>query len=460
MRKIKFTAIILILSFMSTFSVYAEEEQVLTADDAVKAALSNNIDLSIEKINVIIKERNFYYNWNVLIPRITTSASISRANVEPISFPPFFGIPPTPRNRLSTSLSMNWTLSAQTYFNMKQTSLELDAGIINRETAEKRLERDVRKTFYNLILVEQSIKLMQKNIQASKARFDSASVNFKNGLVDQYTILAAQVEYENMLPNLKEIENAYEISMMSFKILTGIPLEKQVKLSGSLEEVRPFAMDEQKLVDRYMASRLDIATLRNSVQQIENSRNISRASMFPSLNVTLSYDPTFQKDALKDNWFSDISNDWIQMNGMLSVSLSMAIDPWIPFSKTRTDIVNAGSNLEKIKLTLKKTETAAELDIRTIVRNLQKSENSLESLKLNLTLAEKANQMGQDAYKAGTKDYSQIEQTEFTLQNAQFNLLKEKFNYISGLYDLTYAIDAKIDDIKSMNAVKENQPEK
>jgi outer membrane protein TolC len=447
---------IIALALIVSTMIFAEDVLVLTADDSVKAALSNNIGVATEKINLLIKQRTKDTSWNVFIPKISAGATLGWLNADPSltgvvmvgAVPTVFSQPLPHTFSLSTSLSATLVLSTQIFYGIRQVALDYENGKISYDTAIKKLDRDVRKSFYSILLAEQSIKLMEKNIQSAKTRLEQATINYRSGLVDEYTMLSAQVLYENMKPALEDLKNAYTIAFLSFKLLVGLDLDKEIRLSGTLEDVKPFPLDEKKLVDEYLAQRLDIQSLRYSVMMQENLRDVTQASMYPVLSLMYSFDPTFQKDPFANGWFNDITNDWKQRSGMFGITLSISLDSLIPGSKTQVDLANAQSNLDKIKLALNQAETAAELDIRSIVLKLRKSGETLTTLSLNVALAEKANAMGQEAYKAGIKDYSQIETTEYELQNAQFNLLKEKFNYISGLYDLSYAVNTPIEKVK------------
>jgi outer membrane protein TolC len=443
------------------FSSFADGEMLLTADDAVKAALSNNLGFASEKINVVIKERSKDASWNVFIPKLSVGAALSRLN-EPSNITYIQPIPPgvnnvydnfyfqsitPPEFNISGSLNATLSLSVQQFYAIRQTYLDYESGKINYDTAEQKLDRDVRKSFYGLLLAEQSIKLMEKSIQSAKTRYDLATVNFNNGLVDQYTMLAAQVAYENMKPSLDELKNIYVTALLTFKLLIGVDLDKEVSLAGSLEDIKPIPLDDKALIDTYLDKRLDLQNLGYTLKSLENAQDLLRASLYPTITFLLSFDPVFTKDPFTNPWFADIDKDWMQRSGMFAISLNMSLDSLLPFSKTQTDIANAQSNVEKLKLSITQARNGAELEIRSLILKLHKSEESLSSLVLNVSLAEKANTMGQNAYKAGLKDYSQIEDTEFQMQNAQFNILKEKYNYISNLYDLSFALSTPIESI-------------
>jgi outer membrane protein TolC len=461
----RYLVIILMLSgVMLHPGVVADDTAiVLTIDDAVERALAHNLGLAAEKIDLLIKEKTKKASFNLLIPKVSAGATLFHLNqaIEPVTAfipsgdvgnntydyvtPVTVEIPDT--FLFSASLSATLVISAPVFNAIKQTSIEYDMGKISYQAAQKKLERDVRKSFYAMLLSGQSLKLMEKNISTAKSRFDQASANFKAGIVDEYTMLDAQVKYENMKPALEEMRNAYQTALLAFKILINVPFDREVKFSGSISEPEPLHLDIDLLINNFLPNRLDLQNLRSALLMAENTRNMLSLSLLPSLFISWSFDPTFQGDPFAGNWFEDMGDNWKQETGMFSIGLSFSLDALLPFSKTRADLDNTKKSIEKLKLTLDQAAQAAEYEVRAIIMKLQKSKETIEKLKLNVGLAEKANMIGQEAYKAGLKDYSQIENTELGLQQAQYEILKEKYNYITGLLDLAYALNTTEDQI-------------
>ncbi|MBP7494427.1 MAG: TolC family protein, partial [Spirochaetales bacterium] len=180
----------------------------------------------------------------------------------------------------------------------------------------------------------------------------------------------------------------------------------------------------------------------------DTSSKLERSNLLPVLSFLYTVDPTFSGDPFKDSWFD---KDWNQRSGMFGITVSISLDNFIPGSSQQNKIYNAQMEQEKVGVQLAQALQAADLEIRKTVMGLEKSARSIEALKLNVELAEQANQMGQEAYRAGLKDYSQIETTEVNLQEAKVNLLKEKYNYLAGLLDLEYALNTSIETLKGLS---------
>ena len=87
----------------------------------------------------------------------------------------------------------------------------------------------------------------------------------------------------------------------------------------------------------------------------------------------------------------------------------------------------------------------AEIEIETLVSNLEKSVKLVDTLELNVQLAERAYKLAEEAYNAGNRELLEVQNAELELQKARLEVLKEQFNYTTGLLDLEYAVNAKLD---------------
>lgn len=445
-----------------------KEPLTIDVQTAVMLALKANLGIEAEQLSLEVKRNTKDTMYNVFYPKISASARLSRLNQGPSSVStlipdPFstqvntslgtayervipLTITPPHRFSLGASISASISFSYSLIHGMRLTEMDYEAGRINLEKARKKVELDVKKTFYNLLVIEESIKLAEQNYQAAVTRFKQAEANYQNGLVDQYTMLAAQVAMESLKPVIAEIRNGYETLLLSFKMLLGIDLDTPLKLSGSIEPtIEKF--DARELSSRFLSNRLDVQGLILAQKITDEVWKLEQSNLLPVLTLMYSMDPTFQGDPFGDFWFD---KSWKQQGGMFGITLSISLDNFLPNSAQRNRIYNAQLDREKFRVQLTQALQGAELEIRRIILSLEKSAKAIEVLKLNVELAEKANQMGQEAYRAGLKDYSQIETTEVNLQEARVNLLKEKFNYLSGLLDLENALNTSLETIRGL----------
>ena len=94
--------------------------------------------------------------------------------------------------------------------------------------------------------------------------------------------------------------------------------------------------------------------------------------------------------------------------------------------------------------TLQQSIQGAELEIESLVLQLQKAQASLEVLQLNVQLAEKAYEMAERGFATGALEPLQLEDADNQLSNARHQVLQEKYSYITTLLDLEYAVNQSL----------------
>jgi outer membrane protein TolC len=444
--------IILILFAAVICQNLSAESLRVDIDTAVQMALDYNINLRIEEIDTAMDKKILNNSWNVFLPEITITSTLGRLNEAPASFDMETGsIVDGEHWFINFGFTARLNLSFALFNGIKYNFQNYDAGLIDLETVERQLIRDVKKSFYNLLVFKENVILMRQNLETAEKRFNLAKLNYESGVVSEFDMLSAQVGYENLKPALKEIENGYEIAVLAFKQLLGIESDQEIIFDGVIEP-ESLELDAQELITKYISNRLDIRGLVAAIDSLENQRKgLILLNYTPAVSLMFSMDPTFTKNPFRDSWFRDADNDWMQSQGMFGITLSMNLDGLIPGSSTQLEIKKLKEEIAKMKLNLEQVIQGSELEIESIIMNLEKSMESLESLKLNVELAERAYELAEEGYRAGIRELIEVENAEDNLNMARLEVLKEKFNYISNILDLEYALNTSIEKIKELS---------
>jgi len=437
---------------------------VLSIDKAVKLALENNLGLKNSKIDVEIKKRASDLSWNRFIPTVQASGTLMRWNTQQsgsitkgiteaipgtgIYDTVAFGSYDLPRWGLSAGLDFSLNLSYALFKEIEGTKVDYSAGLISYETALKKLERDVRKNFYNILVFKENLKLMEQNLQAAGERYEQAKINYSNGLVPELSKLSAQVGYENLKPALSEMELGYVNMLDGFKMLLGIDIAKDIDIEGTIS-INPVKLNTEKLTEKFLPGRLDMQKMENSIQSLKIQRSaLKLRSMTPMLVLGWNMDPAYSLDPWANNWFENMKDNWSQKSGMFRLTIAMSLDSLLPWSAAQAGIKDMGDGIRQLEIGISQTRTAAEMEIKSLVMQLNKSMAQLETLDLNVNLAEKAYRMSREAYNAGSKELLEVEDSERNLNNAKLEVLKEKYKYNTGILDLEYALNASLKEIE------------
>jgi multidrug efflux system outer membrane protein len=433
-RMVKSVGLALLL-FFCTVAVFAKEYR-LSLSDAVGRALDSSLLLQAQDLRLSALKRSRNYAWNSLLPRAGLSGTLSRLNQPPV--------PSADHWNLSAGFSAQLQLSLALFDGIRGMALEYEAGLIDRRTAEARLRRDVKKSYYNLIMLRESGRILELSLETARKRYEQARRNLEAGIGSQFDLLSAQVAWENLKPSREDLRIGYQTAEMAFKQLLGLKAEDAMVLTDLLQ-VTVVELDARALIREQVSRRLDIQALRQAIALQKNARNMQRnATYTPLLSLSYTFDPMFSGDPFREPLFDDPRNDWTQPTGMVAVNLSLPLDALLPFSPAALRIANMQDGIEEMEKTLAWSIQGAELEIESLVLQLQKARASLEVLQLNVQLAERAYEQAERGFATGALEPLQLADADNELSKARHQVLREKHSYITTLLDLEYAINQSL----------------
>jgi outer membrane protein, multidrug efflux system len=425
----------------------------LDIETAVLLALHSNLGLRDEELDLEIARRNKQRAWNVFLPQIAASGTLARSHVIPENpmaplselFPMMPEPEEPPRWNLSPALSANLTLSFQMIHAIRAVRLAYEAGEIELADARRALEREVRKSFYDLLLQQKNLDLAEERAGQAEDRYQQAVVNYRNGLVDEYSMLSARVAWENQKPSIRGLRVGLETALMSFKQTIGLPRDLELELEGSIEVETVRLVDNGTLLS-LIERNAGVQGIRRAIEMQENQVRLSRSEMYPTFTLGYTERPQFAGDPLETG---DLQDDELwSRGGEFSLTLRLPLDPWIPGSQIQTRVDNTRTEIMKLRNRLQETVQNLELQVISTVRRLEASLETLEILSLNLDLAERAYELASEAYAEGLRELSEVHDAELELQNARLRVIEEQYQYITGLLDLEYHLNTPLEELQ------------
>lgn len=439
--------------FAGTLLAAAEPPQTLkmTIDEAVSLAMENNIQLASTAIDVRMKKRDAHYAWNVFIPSVQTTGTIARSNktmgnplgsIMELLNPGYTEPDLTEKDHWNAmgNLSISLNLNLALFEGLKATRQNYDAGVISWEQARQQTEQNVRKAFYGLLLQKGSLSLARDKLAISEERMNQTLTNFRNGLVPELAYLQTQLAVETQKPSIMEGESGLEQQMSFFAFLLGLPMGTQIELDGTINPVIQ-DFDANTLVQENLAKRYDLALLRKNIDMMETQIRATKLQVYtPSIALSQSYAPRLS--AIDDSWLD--TENWTDGSGAFSLTLAFNLTNVLPFSSTQQKLKNSKDSVQKLELTMQQAVYNAELEVRNLVRKLEKSKTSIVVMEMNVSIAQKAWKLTEQGYRAGTIEYLDLKDAENTLIQAKLGVLSEKFTYVSNLLDLETALNTKL----------------
>lgn len=400
--------ILILLTVFSASLVFAQKK--ITIEEAVALAAENNIQLNRQKLNLdLLKKRN-QYSWNSVSPSANVSASFNK----PIEQDTY---------NYSISGSISVTLTPSLYTAIKTAKINYDSGVTSYEEAVRTVELNVRKLFYSLINTQKSIALQNRNMETAKQRYQNNKDRYNRGQLSELDLLQSQYNYESMLPNIESAMINYENSLANFKQTLGIQQSEQIELVGSLEDAIPpetFSIDTT--IDQ-------LPSIKNLERKIELQQTQLLATRFSAWGPSLSASYSYGKSGMKDSTKPPTTNS-------ISVSARIPLDGYLPWSNGALSIESQKTTLADLEMQLENEKTTASINIQNSVKNIMQKQNQIDMLKQNVEIAQKAYDMMLIAYNHGSKDLMTLQNSAYSLAQAQLNQQTQLYNLICAVLDL------------------------
>ncbi len=429
----------------------------LTVDQAVEYANQNSKTLKSSAIDLEMKKRANDYKWNQLLPSVNLSATMSRSNeyTDPTAaigemlnpLMQVMGQSGFPASEVTESdhwtavgnIGISWNFSFALIDGFRLIKKQYEAGQITWDQTLRQNELQIRKLFYGLLLQQEGLTLQQRSLENARLRAQQAQVNYRNGLIPELALLQAQVAYENQRPSIMKQEQAMKQQLDLFGFLLGLPAGTSITLEGAIEPTF-VELDTDQLISLYAQNHPDILSLQKNLEILNLNLSIQNMQSYtPALALSWGFQPVV----------ADITSNWLDTymdKGAFSVTLAWNLTNLLPFSANRQAARDTKDNIRKLELSLETLIEKTELDIRTQVDALAQSRAAIEASAGNIQLAQRSYDMTLVAYRNGTTELLDLRDAENQLNQAKLGLANEKFNYLSGLMDLEYTLNTKLEN--------------
>ncbi|MCL1931576.1 MAG: TolC family protein [Treponema sp.] len=454
-------AVFILLGMALCGSLCAQEAAApvrLTPDEAVDMALKNNLSLESARASSGTKKRASDLSWNQFIPSVTLGASLVHENsriflqdesdISPVIFEALKQQMPLESTRwgIATPIQASLSLSVAMIENMNRLRLDYEGGMIAYDKAKIQIERDVRKAYNSMLLLQENINLLKESFEAAGRRVAMARANYNAGLAPELTLLQAQVAMENMKPTIDQVENGFRISMAQFAMFLGLPYDTPFELIPAENEHAFIPLDVRELISKAASGKPDIRELRHNILLLQSARKTQSRALLPSLTLSWNTTPYFFLDPKPEttinlaNPTASTINPERNLTNQFTISLGLRLHSLIPFSPDFQGIKNMDDQIRTATIGLAQLIRGTEIEIYNTILSLEKTQATTEAQTQTVDLAERAYRLTEQAYRSGLQDLLQVQNAELELKQAKVSMLEQQFNYLNGLLDLEYAI--------------------
>ncbi len=422
MRKLFISATALLISS----GAFAQQLQ-LTLDDAVKIALDDNptiqvADMEIERFDYVLAEtKGMYlpslsvdgsYNYSVIAQQMSKSMQLSANGTSTVSVGATLSVP-LYAPAITRTLALNKT--------------QMAAAVESARGSKISLVAEVKKAFYNILLAEQSLVVLEESSAISKKSVDDTQVMYNNGLTAEYDLLTAQVQYSNLQPTIVQTRNSVDVAKLLLKMYLSLPEDIEIELTGSLDQMRDIVFNGTDNLSTDVSQNSDLKALEYQAQLLTDQLRLTNSARLPTLAAygTATYYGT-ESAVIDYNTFTANGTEYYAQ-----VPINIGLSLSIPIFSGLTNVNKAKSiknQMKQLELQTLYAEQAKVVELKSAISSLFTAREKMFSEQATVEQATKAYNISKTRYDAGVG-------TMLELNSAQLAQTQSSLNYSQAIYD-------------------------
>lgn len=439
--KVRKVSLVLLILLVFSGSLFAQQNDSLptleeaTLQNCIQYAIQHNPDVQNAKISEQITEAqiqnkladwypqvNFTYNLqhNLQLPTFIFNGNVSHSGSKNTSGANF-GFTQNIFNR-------DVLLASRTASDVRQAASE------NTEDRKINLTVSVSKAFYDLILTEQQLKVIDEDIVRTNQSLKDAYYQYQAGIVDKTDYKRATIALNNAKAQKKSGEESLKSKKAYLKDLMGYPATKILELNYDTTQ-----MENEVLMDTLQAvnynDRIEIQQLETQKKLQEYNLQYYKWSFLPSLSAFGNYNLNYLNNTFSKLYSQSYPNSFLGLT--LTLPIFQGGKRLQQIKQAQFEVTQAGNDIRSYE---NQINSQYEDALATYKSNLY----NYYSLKENLSLASEVYDVIQLQYRSGVKAYLDVITAESDLRTAQIN-------YYNALYQV---LASKIDVMQSLGNIK------
>ncbi|MCH4822688.1 TolC family protein [Gramella lutea] len=428
--------------------------QSLIAEKDVEIALKQKWEIiaqGLPQINAAVDYQNFLKQPVTLLPAAAfdnTQSTIdiveeyfdnAERNDTPVDTPEGF-IPVRFGTKQSVNATATWSqliFDGSYIVGIQSVKTLLQISKNAKTKTDLEIKKAVISAYGNVLLAEESVDILENNVETVQKNFNDTQKIYENGLAEQEDVEQLEITLLRLKNNLSRSERMRDIAYELLNLSLGIPVENRVILTDDLDGLAMKYYDPSILNREIpIEENIDYRIAKNSAESAEIQVKLQKAKALPTLSGFVNYG--YQGFADRFTFLNDDQEYFGQ--SILGVSLNIPIfSSGMRHSRTQQRELE----YEQALLDLEQTENDVKRQINMAKSEYEFSIENYQTSVRNLELAERIENKNQTKFFEGIASSFELTEAQRQLYNAQQEYLQSMLDVITAKAELENLLDTR-----------------
>ncbi|SIQ72075.1 Outer membrane protein TolC [Chryseobacterium sp. RU37D] len=439
MEKQSITAKKLKIGIAAAFVIsgFLQAQQSFTVEQSLDYAINNNVSVKKARIDQIkasqkVKETTGIglpqisgqakYNYYLKTPVMLIDASVFDPSVPAGSIQEF---PQGLKHNTNAGVTLTQILFNGSYLvGLKSAKAYKETAALAEEKTEISIKEGIMMAYAAVISTDENIKTLEENMKVAEKTLNDTKATYKVGLTEEQNVEQLEFSYKSLETNKENLKRTRTKLLMALKYLMGYPLEKEIELSTTLDEMvqkNQVLVDQNASVD--ITNHIDMRLKNNALKVSELQLKYQKSQALPSLTGIANYgintgSNQFNVFDTKTRWF-----DSSILGLQLDIPIFSGLQRHWQTQQAQLDVTKAQLDKEDTEKSLKKDYFEKSVDYNNAFESYKTAQ---EQIKLSSSIYRKE----QIKFKEGLGSSFDLQNSETQLYNSQSLLYQSAINLI------------------------------
>ena len=471
MKKLAIFAVLCGMVFFPSGASAQEESvpTVLTLDQAIRIALSENIAVRVADKDIERAEYARKGSYAALYPQVDGSGSYSRTIKKQVMYMDFDmgsmmgggggtssedaetkaggggssnkggGIEVGRWNTFSTGIQASMPLvNAQLWKSIKISGQDVELAVERARSSRLETVTQVKQAFYGVLLAKEAFKVYKEVYENALDNFQQSEKRYNVDKASELEYQRAKSTVQNAIPNVYDAENAVVLGLWQLKAVMGIDLDEDIDVAGSL-------MDYSLTMFRDIHDNDGVSLENNSslrqlaiqAEELANTVKMQQYASLPSLALSFSYS------------INAMTNDFVfkefNWSPYSAAGLSLSI-PIFAGGRRINAVKQARNQHEQLLLQTENTERQLRVAIRQYLNQMETAMKNFDAAGAGVETARKAYDIAAKSYNLGRSTITELNDAQLALTQSLLAQSQAVYNFVIAKASLEQTLGNDFDE--------------
>ena len=444
---------------------------VLSLDDAIKIALSENTSVKVADMEITRLQYARKGTYASLFPQVNGSGSYQRTIKKQVMYmgggddsgsgssSMFDGIlapiewylnqliaqapgpiepyvpEPTPEsdnsggfavgrlNTWSAGISASMPLvNAQLWENISISADQVELAVEKARESRLGTVTSVKQAYYAVLLAKEAFEVYKQVYENAVENFRQTEMKYNVQKASELDLTRAKSNVAAAVPNVYNAESSILLALWQLKAVMGLELEREIDVTGSLQEyAQTMFRDMNEGENADLERNTTLRQLNMQAEQLAKTVRMQKYAYIPTLSLSFAYSFNAMTDNFKFSEYRWTPYSYVGLS--LSIPIFSGGQRYYAIKQTRVQA-------DELSLQRQNTERQLRISIRQSLQTMDTAMRTYDAATDATGTAQKAYDIAAKSYQLGKSTLTDLSNTELTLTQSKLQAVQAVYNFV------------------------------